>query len=175
MKINWKAIEYVHVNKDGVILCDGADLSNVVQNIQEKEIKIESFSKLRFAQTIKGEVKNVGFFYFLITKGCDIRYYKDFEKIKAKNFKNFKNKFLLKLASQVDVLNPGAKGQRGFNISLIGSYDNINDAFLNSERVVDGFLNSLLSGERNSNFCKESKKLLIENKYDHVFMGKIQK
>lgn len=188
MKIDWRVVEYVHVNQywneDGIILGDdiestgepGYDVGNIpVGTIQEREIKIENFSKLRFSQAIKGKVKNIGFFVFLITKGCDIRYYKDFKKIKAKNIKNFKNKFLLKIASQVDVLNPENMHQRGHNISLIGSYDNINDAFLNSERIADGFLNSLLSGEKNSNFSKESKRLLIEHKYDHVFMGKIQR
>jgi len=129
------------------------------------------FDKLNFAQSIIGDVKNVGFFRFRITKGCDIRYYENFDNIKK--WFNIKNKLLLTVHGTVDVFSPRKAVLDNSSYSfIVGSYDNKKDAIKAANDISKGFFKSLISGEDNVNFCRESKKILVERKNEPHFLGR---
>lgn len=163
MEIEWLLIKYNHDKKSGSFYHDCVEI---------KDYKI--FNNLKFSQSIRGNVKNVGFFRFNITKGCDIRHYANFSAIKNNSRFKFKNKFLLTLSSQIDVLNPNnytIESNKGSMIKHVGSYDKIRDAIQAANDISNGFMNSLVNSGNNLQFCRESKKLLIEKKGELRFVG----
>ena len=52
-------------------------------------------------------------------------------------------------------------------------YDNKKDAIKAAKDISKGFFKSLISGEDNLNFCRESRKLLVERKNEPHFLGRI--
>ena len=164
MEIEWLLVNYKHDKDNDKMYSDCVEI---------KDNKI--FNDLTFSQSIRGNVKNVGFFKFRITKGCDIRYYANFSRIK--NHSRFKNKFLLTLTGQIDALNPSNHSRDDSNqskIKAVGSYDRARDAIRAANDISNGFINSLVGGGDNLEFCKESKKLLIEKKHELRFVGRPQ-
>jgi len=161
MEIEWLLVNYKHDKDNDKMYSDCVEI---------KDNKI--FNDLTFSQSIRGNVKNVGFFKFRITKGCDIRYYANFSRIK--NHSRFKNKFLLTLTGQIDVLSPSHHNSNQAKIQVAGSYDKARDALQAANDISNGFINSLVSGGDNLEFCKESKKLLIEKKHELRFVGRPQ-
>lgn len=166
MEIEWLLVKYTV--KQGKML-----------SIYEAIDNIKVFNSLKFSESIKGVVKNMSFLRFSITKGCDIRYYANFRKVKKYEYENFKNKFLLTLSSDVNVFNPSKSNtetQSGCGLTLaIGSYDSAKDAIQSAQDISNGFINSLLNGGENFNFAKESKKLLVEKRDALYFVGSPQK
>ena len=154
MKINWRKITYIH--KGG--------------NIFEADCKDNLF-KLKYPESFKGIPENIGFFYFLISKGCDIRYYRVPEKyLTKKNIEKHKNKFKLTLLGNFNILEPATKFDYNSQYqTVVGAYDSIADAMNVSQNICEGFIDSLKTGEPNNNFSRESKKLLIEKKDDVIF------
>ena len=160
-EIEWSLINY-KVNSD----------SQKMRAEYEKIKDDRIFDKLKFSQAIRGDVKNVGFFIFIITKGCDIRYYENFDNIKE--WFNFKDKLLLTVHSAVDVLSPSKVALDNSSYSfIVGSYDNKKDAIKAANDISKGFFKSLISGEDNLNFCRESRKVLVERKNEPHFLGRI--
>lgn len=154
MKIDWQKRTYTH--KHG--------------NLHEIKCEDESFS-LSFKEIFKGLPKNIGFFHFLITKGCDIRYYTG-NKIKKEDKEKYKNKFKLTLLGNFDILQPTKRADSRSQIqNIIGGYDSIADAMNAAQNICEGFIESLKTGKPNNNFSRESKKLLIEKKDDVIFVG----
>lgn len=157
MKVDWQKITYTH--KEG--------------NLYEIKCEDESFS-LNFKETFKGLPENIGFFHFLITKGCDIRYYttNQISKIKKKDIEKYKNKFKLTVLGNFDILQPTRRVDSGSqHQTIVGGYDSIADAMNVAQNICEGFIESLKTGKPNNNFSKESKKLLIEKKDDIIFEG----
>jgi hypothetical protein len=159
MEIEWLLVNYNHNKETGNMCGDFVE-------IKDDEV----FNNLKFSQSIRGNVKNVGFFRFNITKGCDIRYYANFSRIKKHSRFTFKDKLLLTLSSKIDVLNP-SNDIRDIIVQPIGSYGKARDAIQAANDISDGFMNSLVNGGDNLQFCKESKKLLIEKQYELRFIG----
>ncbi len=154
MKINWQKRTYTH--KEG--------------NIYEIKSKDKSFN-LNFKEVFKGLPENIGFYYFLISKGCDIRYY-TVAKIKKEDREKYKNKFKLTLLGNFDILQPTKRADsHSQHQNIIGGYDSIADAMNAAQNICEGFIDSLKTGEVNNNFSRESKKLLIEKKDDVIFVG----
>jgi hypothetical protein len=153
MKVDWQKIEYIH--KSG--------------RLYESKCKDESFT-LNYKESFKGLPKNAGFFHFIITKGCDIRYYINNHKIKDRE-EFSKNKFKLTLFGNFDILNPKRKIDfgAGLNQNIIGGYNSIADAMNVAQSICEGLIESLITGKPNNNFSRESKKLLIEKKDDVIF------
>ena len=162
MKIEWLLVNYNHKEETGKLCSDFIDIKDA-----------KTFNNLKFSQSIRGNVKNVGFFRFNITKGCDIRYYANFSKIKNHSRFTFKDKFLLTISSNIDVLNPSNSDKDILNniTQPVGSYDKARDAIQAANDISNGFMNSLVNSGDNLQFCKESKKLLIEKKYELRFIG----
>jgi hypothetical protein len=164
MKIEWLLVNYNHNKEKSAMYSECVEIKDY-----------KDFNDLKFSQSIRGNLKNVGFFRFNITKGCDIRYYYNFSRIKkhSRNRSRFKDKFLLTLSTQIDVFNPSVSPnhQHVTNIINVGSYDKLIDAIQAANDISNGFFNSIINGGDNLMFCKESKKLLLENKNELTFIG----
>tara|TARA_Y100000389_G_C17419692_1_gene495955 strand:+ start:286 stop:837 length:552 start_codon:yes stop_codon:yes gene_type:complete len=171
IKIEWSLVTYEHVAETQEFRAN---------NEKIKDDKV--FDKLKFSQSIVGSVKNVGFFRFRITKGCDIRYYANFFNIN--NSLHFKNKFLLTVHGTVNVLSPKTStntkksshtyidDNHGSYSAIVGSYDNKKDVINAANEICSGFFKSLISGEDNLSFCQESRKILVERKNEPYFTGR---
>lgn len=166
MKIEWLLVNYVADND--VVGGISADFEII------KDDKV--FENLTFSKSIRGQIKNIGFFSFRITKGCDIRYYSNFSKIN--NSSIFKNKIVLSVISQIDIFSPSISNipmsEGATNIINVGSYDKSRDAIQAANDIANGFINSIINGGNNLMFCRESKKLLLENKNEPIFVGRPQ-